>query len=90
MQEAWVQSLGWEDPRRRKWQPTPAFLPGKCHRQRSLAGYSPWGGEELDTSKRLTHTHTHTHTRSKMDDKQSSSQKVFTVPDETHIFNSIR
>ena len=28
---------------RRKWQPTPLFLPGKFCRQRSLAGYSPWG-----------------------------------------------
>ena len=28
---------------RRKWQPTPVFLPGEYHRQRSLAGYSPWG-----------------------------------------------
>ena len=27
---------------RRKWQPTPAFLPGKSHRQRRLVGYSPW------------------------------------------------
>ena len=27
----------------RKWQPTPIFLPGKSHGQRSLAGYSPWG-----------------------------------------------
>ena len=31
------------DPRRRKWQPTPVFLPGKSYGQRSLAGYSPWG-----------------------------------------------
>ena len=30
-------------PWRRKWQPTPAFLPGKSHGQRTLAGYSPWG-----------------------------------------------
>ena len=30
--------------RRRK--PTPVFLPGKVHGQRSLAGYSPWGGKE--------------------------------------------
>ena len=30
-------------PWRRKWQPTPVFLPGKSHRQRSLVGYSPWG-----------------------------------------------
>ena len=27
----------------RKWQPTPVFLPGESHGQRSLAGYSPWG-----------------------------------------------
>ena len=30
-------------PRRRKWQPTPVFLPGESHEQRILAGYSPWG-----------------------------------------------
>ena len=30
-------------PWRRKWQPTPIFLPGKSHGQRSLAGCSPWG-----------------------------------------------
>ena len=35
-------------PWRRKWQPTPVFLPGKSHVQRSLAGYSPWGHIELD------------------------------------------
>ena len=34
-----VQSLGQEDPRRRKWHPIPVFLPGKSHGQRSLAGY---------------------------------------------------
>ena len=30
-------------PWRRKWQPTPVFLPGESHEQRSLAGYCPWG-----------------------------------------------
>ena len=30
-------------PWRRKWQPTPVFLPGECHGQRSLACCSPWG-----------------------------------------------
>ena len=30
-------------PWRRKWQPTPVFLPGKVHGQRSLVGCSPWG-----------------------------------------------
>ena len=47
---------------RRKWQPTPVFLPGESHGQRSLADYSPWGCKELDMTERLTHTHTHTHT----------------------------
>ena len=35
-------------PWSRKWQPIPAFLPGKAHGQRSLVGYSPWGRKELD------------------------------------------
>ena len=38
MQEMQVQSLGQEDPLEEKWQPTPVFLPGKSHGQRSLAG----------------------------------------------------
>ena len=47
---------------RREWLPTPVFLPGEFHRQRSLMGYSLWGRKELDTTKLLTHRHTHTHT----------------------------
>ena len=35
-------------PWRRKWQPTPVFLPGKSHGWRSLVGYSPWGCKESD------------------------------------------
>ena len=38
IREMQVQSLGWKDPWRRKWQPTAVFLPGKSHGQRSLAG----------------------------------------------------
>ena len=34
----------------RKWQPTPVFLPGKFHGQKSLAGYSPRGHKESDTT----------------------------------------
>ena len=46
-------------PWRRKWQPTPVFLPGKSHGQRSLAVYSPWGSKELDRTEQLgMHTHT--------------------------------
>ena len=35
------------------WQPTPVFLPGKSHRQRSLIGYSPWGCKESDTTEQI-------------------------------------
>ena len=38
----------------RAWQPTPVFLPGEFHGQRSLVGYSPWGRKELDTTERLS------------------------------------
>ena len=41
-------------PCRRKWQPTPVFLPGKLHRQRSLAVYSLWGYKESDTPELLS------------------------------------
>ena len=53
-QETLVGSLSWEDPlERRKWQPTPAFLPGKSHGQRSLVVYSPRHLKESDMTKRL-------------------------------------
>ena len=35
-------------PYRRERLPTPAFLPGEFHGQRSLVGYSPWGRKEWD------------------------------------------
>ena len=38
---------------RRAWQPTPVFLPGKLHGRRSLAGYSPSGQKELDTTEAI-------------------------------------
>ena len=40
-QEMWVRSLGWEDPLEKGMEPTPVFLPGESHGQRSLVGYSP-------------------------------------------------
>ena len=33
-------------PGRRKWQPTPIFLSGKFHGQKSLVGYRPWGAKD--------------------------------------------
>ena len=41
---------------RRKWQPTPVFLPGKSHGQRSLVGYSPWSQKSLTRLSDLTTT----------------------------------
>ena len=45
--DPWVGQI----PLRRKWQPTPAFLPGKSHGQRSLDDYSPQHHKESDTTK---------------------------------------
>ena len=42
----WVEKVPW----RRAWQPTPVLLPRESHRQRSLAGYSPWSHKEPDTT----------------------------------------
>ena len=47
----WVGKIPW----RRKWQPTPVFLPGECYGQRSLAGYSLWGRKWSDMTE---HPHT--------------------------------
>ena len=46
-----------KSPCRRKWQPTPVFLPGKSHGQRSLVGDSPWGRKESDTTEQAGRTH---------------------------------
>ena len=42
----WVRKILW----RKAWQPTPVFLPGESHRQRSLEGSSQWGRKVLDTT----------------------------------------
>ena len=41
----WVGKVSW----RRKWKPTPVFLPGESHRQRNLAGYGPWSCKESES-----------------------------------------
>ena len=62
MQETRVPSLGWKDTLEKGWLPTPVFLPGEFHGQRSLTGYGTWGRKESDTTEHAhTHTHTHTH-----------------------------
>ena len=55
MQGTWVWSLVGKIPWRREWQPTPVFLSGEFHGQRSLVGYISWGHKELDTTEWLTH-----------------------------------
>ena len=52
MRETRFRSLAWEDLET-EWQPTPVFLPGKSHGQRTLVGYSPWGYRESDMTERL-------------------------------------
>ena len=55
-QETQVQSLGWEDPLVEEMATHFSILAWKFHGQRSLAGYSPWGHKELDTTE---HTHSY-------------------------------
>ena len=45
-----VQSLGQDDPLEKGLATHSVFLPGEFHGQRSLIGYSPWGGKESDTT----------------------------------------
>ena len=40
----WLRKIPW----RRKWKPTPGFLPEESHGQRSLEGYSLWGCKRSD------------------------------------------
>ena len=47
---SWVGTIPW----RREWLPTPVFLPGESHGQRSLEGYSPWSCKESDTTEQLS------------------------------------
>jgi len=49
--DPWVGKIPWK----RKWQPTPVPLPGKFHRQKSLAGYNPWGHKASDTTEHVAH-----------------------------------
>ena len=49
--DPWVGKIPW----RRAWLPTPIFLPGESHEQRSMAGYSPEGCKELDTTEVTEH-----------------------------------
>ena len=55
--DPWVRKIPW----RREWLPNPVFWSGEFRGQRSLAGYSPWGGKGLDMTKQLSLSHFHFH-----------------------------
>ena len=76
----WVRQIPWK----RKWQPTPVFLPGKSHGQRSLADCSPWGCKESDTTECLMDGWT-THFTSYV-----TSGRSFTSPPYASISLSLR
>ena len=57
MQETGFEPCVGKMPWRRKWQPTPVFLPGESHGWRSLAGHSPLGHKESDTTETLHFGH---------------------------------
>ena len=50
--DPWAGKIPWK----RKWQPTPVFLPGKSHGWGSLVAYSPWGHKESDKTERFHFT----------------------------------
>ena len=56
MQETQVRSPGGEDPPEQEMATCSSPLAGKFHGQRSLAGYSPWGHKELDTTEQASKT----------------------------------
>ena len=52
--DPWVGKIPW----RRKWQPTPVFLPAKSHGQRTLVGYRLWDLKDSDTTEVTKQAHT--------------------------------
>ena len=74
--DPWVGKI----PLRRKWQPTPVFLPGESHGRRSLEGYSPWGRKESDSTEWLHFTFFRKNVTS-----QSESQQRHGTSDIIHL-----
>ena len=67
---------------RRKWQPTPVFLPGESHGQRSLVGCSPWGHTESDTTEatwQQQHTYTYIQIDTYTNNQTKNTLRVITV-----------
>ena len=66
-QETGVWSLGLEDPLEEGMATHSVVLPGESHGLRSLAGYSPWGRKESDTTEATEHASMHAYKIIKQD-----------------------
>ena len=75
-QEAQVWSLGWEDSWRRKWQPTPVFLPWEIPWTEEPGGLQSVGSQK--SGHNCAHTHTHTQTVMCRQDTQTVSAVIST------------
>ena len=82
----WVHPRAEKIPRRRKWQPTPIFLPGKSQGQRNLAGYSPWGCKELDTTEWLNNKQTSSEQHSRSEPGIECQGTLFPLGGRVHSF----
>ena len=73
--------------RRRRCQPTPAFLPRESHGQRSLVGYSLKSHKKLDMMEHI-HTHTHTHTHEVYENTGEEGEDYGFGPSPGHTYKS--
>ena len=76
----WAGKVCWK----RKWQPTPVFLPREPHGQKSLLGYSSWGQKASDTTERLS-THAHTSLIKQAEDHTCHSVGLWMRPLSTQL-----
>ena len=70
---SWVRNIPW----RRKWQPTPVFLPRKSHGQRSLVGYSPWSHKEHNSAHmKKEQMHSECHVRTETETEKPRKERM--------------
>ena len=91
--QTWVRKIPW----RREWQPTPVFLPGEFHGQKSLAVYSPWGCKEWGTTEQQTlplpHVHnytTHISISNRRVTENLSDEQLHIVPQGRLHYNNLK
>ena len=82
MQERRVLSLSWEDPLEEGMKPTPVFLPGESHGQRSLVGHiQSIGSQRLDRTEGTEQARMHTYIAKQISSVQSLSRvRLFVTP----------